>query len=69
MREEFFEQSGLPIKGEDAADYFSEQLSFAYDQFLETLPNNTYAKIDSNRWHLSADSSEPLEPSEQATTH
>lgn len=44
VREEFFRQSGLPQKGCDAAIYLSEKLNLAYDRFLETLPNNTYAQ-------------------------
>jgi protein associated with RNAse G/E len=66
MREEFFKQSGLPQKGCDAAVYLSEQLSLAYDRFLETLPNNTYAQVDGKGWHLSVDSAEPLDPTVEA---
>ena len=62
LREEFFAQSGLPQKGCDAATYFSEQLNLAYDKFLETLPNNTYAQVDGAGWHLSVDSAEPPDP-------
>ncbi|MHC4535424.1 MAG: Tn3 family transposase, partial [Planctomycetota bacterium] len=65
MREEFYKQSGLPQKGCDAAVYFSEQLSLAYDRFLETLPNNAYAQVDGDKWHLSVDSTEPLDPIEE----
>ena len=65
MREDFFHQSGLPQRGEDAAEYLTEGLSRAYDQFLETLPGNTYARVDSDHWHLSVDRAEPLATSEE----
>jgi len=61
MREEFFRQSGLPVKGEEAALYLTDRLKKAYDRFLETLPQNTYAKVDGDQWHLSVDSIEPLD--------
>ena len=51
LREEFYKQSGLPQKGCDAAVYLSEQLSLAYDRFLETLPNNAYAQVEGDNWH------------------
>jgi TnpA family transposase len=66
QREYFFRQSSLPKKGCDAADYLSEQLSLAYDRFLETLPNNTYAQVEKDGWHLSVDSDEPLDPTVEA---
>ncbi len=54
LREDFFKQSGLPSKGCDAAAYLSERLNLAYDRFLETLPNNTYAQVDGASWHCGA---------------
>jgi hypothetical protein len=65
MREEFFRQSGLPQRGEDAAEYLKERLSSAYDQFLSTLPDNTYARVEKDRWHLSIDLASPLDPQEE----
>jgi len=65
MREDFFQQSGLPVRGEDAAKHLKASLSTDYDRFLLTLPGNTYAKIEGDKWHLSVDSAEPLAPSEE----
>lgn len=65
IREEFFRQSGLPVQGEDAAHYLKERLSKVYDQFLASLPDNTYAQVDSDRWHLSVDLASPLDPTEE----
>lgn len=65
-RQEFFAQSSLPEKGEDAAMYLTQRLAKAYDRFLASLPSNTYAKIDGKHWHLSVDSGEPLDPPAEA---
>ena len=46
--------------------YLTDRLAKAYDQFLETLPQNTYAKVDSDRWHLSVDNTEPLDSTQEA---
>lgn len=66
MREEFFGQSGLPVSGTEAVKYLTNRLAKAYDRFLTSLPSNTYAQVDGNRWHLSVDSPEPLDPTHQA---
>ena len=66
MREEFFRQSSLPVSGEEATLYLTDRLAKAYDRFLETLPQNTYAKVDSDRWHLSVDHTEPLDSIQEA---
>jgi TnpA family transposase len=66
MREEFFRQASLPISGEEAALYLTDRLTKAYDQFLETLPQNTYAKVEKDRWHLSVDNTEPLDSTQEA---
>ena len=65
MREEFFRQSFLPASGKEAARYLTDRLDKAYDQFLLTLPENTYAKIDGDRWHLSVDLASPHQPTEE----
>ena len=56
----------MPQKGCDAARYFSQRLNLAYDKFLQTLPNNTYAQVDGTRWHLSVDKAEPPDPTKEA---
>ena len=65
-REEFFRQSGLPLCGQDASVYLTNRLKSAYDRFLTSLPQNTYARIDGEKWHLSVDSPEPLDPTSEA---
>jgi hypothetical protein len=49
----------------EAAQYLTDRLNNVYDRFLASLPENTYARVDGNRWHLSVDSSEPLDPTEE----
>ncbi|MFQ5906413.1 MAG: Tn3 family transposase, partial [bacterium] len=60
-REAFFQRAGLPVDAEDVPDYLTERLNQVYDQFLEQLPENTYASVDENGWHLSADQGEKLD--------
>jgi len=57
---------GFKNHGEEAALYLTDRLAKAYDQFLGTLPQNTYAKVDSDRWHLSVDKTEPRDPIQEA---
>ena len=49
----------------EAAQYLTDRLNNVYDRILASLPENTYARVDGNRWHLSVDSSEPLDPTEE----
>lgn len=49
----------------EAAQNLTDRLDNAYDRFLASLPENTYAKFDGKRWHLSVDSAEPLNPTEE----
>lgn len=62
MREPFFQRAGLPSAPSLVGPYLKERLNKAFDFFLESLPNNTYASIDQDGWHLSADSSDKLAP-------
>ena len=47
-------------------DYLTKRLDKAYDLFLKTAPDNTYATVDEDGWHLSVDSAEKLSDEEQA---
>ena len=49
----------------EAAQNLTDRLDNAYDRFFASLPENTYAKFDRKRWHLSVDSAEPLDPTEE----
>ena len=58
--ENFFTRSGLPSNPNDVREYLIERLNKAYDHFLESLPENTYARIEEDGWHFSVDSAEQL---------
>lgn len=60
-RTKFFERSGLPENSKDVKSYLTERLNKAYDNFLDQLPQNKYAQVDKDGWHLSVDSAEQLD--------
>jgi TnpA family transposase len=60
-REEFFRRAGLPGESSAVPDYLRQRLSDAYDRFLAAAPTNSYAVVDEQGWHLSADSTEQLD--------
>jgi hypothetical protein len=60
QREDFFKRAGLPLKAKDVPGYLTKRLSQAYDQFLELLPQNSYARVNDEGWQLSVDPSERL---------
>jgi hypothetical protein len=55
----------LPANPKQAAEYLARRLSAAYDSFLKTAPTNSYAVVDEQGWHLSADSGEKLDQEAQ----
>lgn len=58
IREAFFRRSGLPQQPDQVAAFLRTRLGQAYDRFLESAPDNSYAAVDENGWHLSTDPSE-----------
>jgi len=64
MRESFFKKAGLPVDPNEAAIYLTERLNAAFVNFLETLPVNSYARIDEKGWKLSVDPAEKLDTGE-----
>lgn len=65
LRNDFFKRAGLPINAEQVPTYLTNRLNQAYDRFLNHLPDNTYASVDENGWHLSVDPADKLETSEE----
>lgn len=61
QRESFFRRAGLPLKVEDVPDYLTSRLNRAFDDFLETLPQNSYASVNEKGWQLSVDAAEKLD--------
>jgi hypothetical protein len=46
---------------EDVLAYLKDRLNRAYDRFLERLPDNQYAQLDSEGWQISSDPTEKLD--------
>lgn len=61
QRENFFTRAGLPEKAEDVPEYLTKRLNQAYDNFLESLPKNSYASVGENGWQLSVDPTDKLD--------
>lgn len=65
-RPSFFLRAGLPADPGAVPAYLTERLNRAYDRFLKTAPTNRYAIPDEDGWHLSTDTTEPLDPEVQS---
>ncbi|MDP6599457.1 MAG: Tn3 family transposase [Candidatus Poribacteria bacterium] len=61
QREAFFARAGLPSDPEKVVPYLTQRLNQAYDQFLENLPKNHYARIDNEAWKITTDPNEKLD--------
>ena len=64
-KEAFFLRSGLPKDPGEVSDYLHLRLEQAYEQFLTTAPENTFATIDETGWHLSTEVGEKPSPEAQ----
>ena len=49
LRKSFFQRSGLPADPKDVPDHLTKRLNTAYDLFLKTAPDNSYATVDERR--------------------
>lgn len=65
LRKSFFQRSGLPADPQDVPDHLTTRLNTAYDRFLKTAPENSYATVDEHGWHLSTDAAEALDAAAQ----
>jgi hypothetical protein len=61
MRKAFFVRAGLPADPENVAAWLTDRLGQAYDRFLQGLPQNRYAQVDTDGWKITADPSEKLD--------
>ena len=50
LRKSFFQRSGLPAAPKDVPDHLTKRLNTAYDLFLKTAPDNSYATVDEHGW-------------------
>ncbi|MDP6702349.1 MAG: Tn3 family transposase, partial [Candidatus Latescibacteria bacterium] len=55
QRTAFFSRAELPSNPADVAGYLHQRLGRAYDQFLASAPQNSFATLDENGWQLSTD--------------
>jgi TnpA family transposase len=65
LRKSFFQRSGLPADPKNVRDHLTKRLNTAYDLFLKTAPDNSYATVEDDRWHLSTDAAETLDAAAQ----
>lgn len=65
LRKSFFQRSGLPADPKDVPDHLAKRLNTAYDLFLKTAPENSYATVEEDAWHLSKDAAETLDAAAQ----
>lgn len=61
-REGFFQKAGLPVSGDQAAQYLETLLNRSFEAFLTGLPNNTFVQIEKSGWSLSRDVAEATPP-------
>lgn len=59
-RDAFFKRAGLPADAKQAGIFLTKKLNKAFDDFLEKLPQNEYAKLDDKGWKLSKDEATDL---------
>ena len=57
-RDGFFKRSGLPNSAADVPSFLTARLSAAYDAFLKSQTENSYATIGDDGWRLSTDPAE-----------
>jgi TnpA family transposase len=65
MRQDFFRRSGLFSDPALVPEYLANRLGNTYEAFLKTAPTNTYAVVDEDGWHLSAEPTEKLDQEAQ----
>ncbi len=64
-RDGFYEKSGLPISSAEVPSYLTGRLNTAYDAFLQSQTDNTFATVDERGWQLSTDPAEKLQESDE----
>jgi len=65
-RSEFFKKANLPENPNEVVAFLTKRLNAAYDNFLATDKQNSYAKVENDKWVLSIDPA--LELSQQEET-
>jgi Tn3 transposase DDE domain len=65
LRDSFFQRSGLAADAKDVPGSLTKRLNAAYDLFLKTAADNSFATADGDGWHLSKDVAETLDAGAQ----
>lgn len=65
-RSAFFKRSGLPLNPNKVVAFLTQKLNQAFDDFLEKLPQNTYAQLDEKGWKVSKDQTIELTQEQEA---
>ena len=66
LREAFFQRAGLPGPGPEVRPYLKQRLNQAFDRFLQTTPDNSYATVGPDGWMVSTDPSDTLDETAQS---
>ncbi len=64
-RSRFFERAGLPSDAAEVSQYLTGRLNAAYDAFLQSQTENSFASVDESGWQLSKDPAEELSGDEE----
>ena len=62
VREAFWERIGMPSDPDKAVGQLRKRLSGAFDQFLESVPNNRQVTFDDEGWRLKTDQTDHPDP-------
>ncbi len=54
-RSDFFKKAKLPENPDEVGEFLTQRLNNAYDNFLATDKQNSYAKVENDKWVLSVD--------------
>ena len=60
-RDLFWQRTGFPADPDLAIQQLKERLTRAFDQFIETMPDNRQVAFDDTGWRLKTDQSEPID--------
>lgn len=60
VKGEFFKKSKLPSKRELLTSYWKGRINESYDNYLLNEKDNTYVKVENNKWVISKDVAEKL---------
>lgn len=66
VRSHFFQKAKLPENPDEVSKYLTGRLNVAYDNFLATDKQNSYAKVENDKWVLSVDPALELTPQEES---